>query len=133
MAKQAARSWLAAVLQLRCPRCRRGDLFPTGTLSFSKPFDMHKQCPVCKLNYWPEPGFYYGAMFLSYIMYSFPILGLALLLTLVFGFSLNEAMLVVILVSALIFVYLFRVARSLWLAMNVKYNQRDAEDFSIED
>ncbi|MEQ9288746.1 MAG: DUF983 domain-containing protein [Cyclobacteriaceae bacterium] len=27
---------------------------------------MKKNCEVCNLNFEPEPGFYYGAMFISY-------------------------------------------------------------------
>lgn len=29
---------------------------------------MHKECPVCKANFEPEPGFYYGAMYISYAL-----------------------------------------------------------------
>ncbi|MFT7032909.1 MAG: hypothetical protein ACJA2S_001410 [Cyclobacteriaceae bacterium] len=27
---------------------------------------MYKKCTVCNLTFEPEPGFYYGAMFISY-------------------------------------------------------------------
>lgn len=27
---------------------------------------MHTHCPVCGVSFEPEPGFYYGAMFVSY-------------------------------------------------------------------
>ena len=32
---------------------------------------MHKECPVCGQLYEPELRFYYGAMFLSYIISGF--------------------------------------------------------------
>ncbi|UXX79919.1 DUF983 domain-containing protein [Reichenbachiella carrageenanivorans] len=28
--------------------------------------EMYEKCPECKQTYEPEPGFYYGAMFVSY-------------------------------------------------------------------
>jgi len=55
-----------AILELKCPRCRQGDLFKSkayGTLDFYK---MHHQCPVCEQGFDPEPGFYFGAMYISY-------------------------------------------------------------------
>ena len=27
---------------------------------------MHNECPVCKASFNPEPGFYFGALFVSY-------------------------------------------------------------------
>jgi uncharacterized protein (DUF983 family) len=53
-----------ALLALRCPRCHRGKLFRRKALSF-KFMDMPSECPVCNQTYEPEPGFYYGAMYIS--------------------------------------------------------------------
>ena len=108
---------------LKCPRCRVGDLFPTATFSFSKPFDMPRTCPECGLDYFPEPGYYYGAMFMSYIAFSFPCLGFVFLLHWVFKLSLGASMFWLCVVAAVGFVYIFRAARSLWIHMNVKYDQ----------
>ena len=54
-----------ALLALRCPRCHRGPLFkqPAASLHF---MDMYDACVVCEQTYEPEPGFYYGAMYLSF-------------------------------------------------------------------
>ena len=84
---------------------------------------MPRECAVCGLDYWPEPGFYYGAMFMSYIVFSFPCLGLVFLLHWVFGMSLGASMLVLCVAAGLGFVYVFRVSRSVWLHMNVKYDE----------
>lgn len=53
-----------ALLKLRCPRCHTGRLFanPAFSLSF---MEMPDACPVCRQTYEPEPGFYYGAMYIS--------------------------------------------------------------------
>jgi uncharacterized protein (DUF983 family) len=55
----------AALLSLRCPRCHEGKIFSSSTYSF-KFADMPTDCPVCGQPTEPEPGFYYGAMFVSY-------------------------------------------------------------------
>ncbi len=62
----AADSALAGVVQQRCPRCRRGPLFTYSALNLAKFTEMPAACPVCKLNYEPEPGFYWGAMYISF-------------------------------------------------------------------
>ncbi|MFM7153218.1 MAG: DUF983 domain-containing protein, partial [Bacteroidota bacterium] len=60
-------SKIYSITQLKCPRCHEGDTFETGSWSFKKSFDMYQRCPKCDLDYFPEPGYYYGSMFISYI------------------------------------------------------------------
>lgn len=122
MAATRTKSWLSTVTDLRCNRCRVGELFPYNTYAFKRPFDMYTHCPKCGLDYWPEPGFYYGAMFLSYMLFCFPFLGLVLVLHWVVGWSLGSSMLFLCVLASLTFVYIFRVARASWLAMNTKYD-----------
>jgi uncharacterized protein (DUF983 family) len=59
-------STTAALLALRCPRCHEGKLFSAPAYTLTKFADMPEACPVCGQAYEPEPGFYYGAMFVSY-------------------------------------------------------------------
>lgn len=58
-------SVLAAVAQ-RCPRCHEGPLFKHSALNLTKFADMPEACPVCGQAYEPEPGFYWGAMYISF-------------------------------------------------------------------
>ena len=60
-----------SVFNMKCPRCQDGDLFETGSFSFQKSFDMPENCPKCGQKYFLGPGFYYGAMFISYIITGF--------------------------------------------------------------
>ena len=55
-----------ALIDCSCPRCREGNMFLT--VATKKWFDreMHEKCSVCDQTFEPEPGFYYGAMFVSY-------------------------------------------------------------------
>ena len=55
-----------ALLQLRCPHCHEGPLFTHSALNVTKFSDMPDHCPVCGQAYEPEPGFYYGAMYISF-------------------------------------------------------------------
>ncbi|MDU0371969.1 DUF983 domain-containing protein [Hymenobacter endophyticus] len=55
-----------ALLDLRCPRCHQGPLFSYPAYYITKYAMMPDACPVCAQRYEPEPGFYWGAMFVSY-------------------------------------------------------------------
>jgi len=111
---------LSAMWNYKCPRCRQGDLF-VKPFTFSKPLAMNHSCQHCNLLFEPEPGYYYGAMFLSYIVFSLFMLPFALLLNFYFKLSVNMTMLVVILVSAIGFFRILRGARSLWIHIMVRY------------
>lgn len=56
---------LTAILNAKCPRCRRGDLFKTSMYGF-KSQKMHDICPKCGMRYEIEPGYFYAAMYVSY-------------------------------------------------------------------
>jgi uncharacterized protein (DUF983 family) len=52
------------ILHQRCPRCRVGKIFHHSIfLGFPK---MHEECSVCLLRYEREPGYFLGAMYISY-------------------------------------------------------------------
>ncbi|WP_223650846.1 DUF983 domain-containing protein [Hymenobacter psoromatis] len=55
-----------ALLALRCPRCHRGKLFSYPATNITKFMDMPDVCPVCSQTFEPEPGFYFGAMYISF-------------------------------------------------------------------
>ena len=111
---------LKAMWNYKCPRCRKGDMF-TKPFSIKKPLDMPHHCDQCGQVMEPEPGYYYGAMFLSYIVYSLFMLPLALLLVFYFKWSVDWAMLFVIAFSTIFFFRILRGSRALWFHMMVKY------------
>lgn len=115
-------SFLASTFTLTCPRCRRGDLFPTSSFSFDKPFMQYEHCPKCGNDYFPEPGFYYGAMFISYIGSAFFCLGFIMLLHWVFGWSTAASFGALLVVATLLFVWWFRFSRSVYFHLVSKYH-----------
>ena len=83
----------------------------------------NKQCPVCGLNLEQEPGYYYGAMFVSY---AFAILELALVLLVMkllsFDLTINAVMLALTVVFLLLSPANFRWGRAGWIAIFIKYD-----------
>lgn len=54
-----------AIVHAKCPRCRVGDIYVGSIYSFSGQ-KMHTKCPHCGMTYEREPGYFYGAMYVSY-------------------------------------------------------------------
>jgi len=52
---------LAAILRQRCPRCLKGAVFG-GLLT------VRERCDVCALKFEREPGYFVGAMYVSYAL-----------------------------------------------------------------
>lgn len=100
---------LAALLQGRCPRCRRGRIF-RGLVA------MHPTCPLCGLRFEREQGYFTGAMYVSYLL-AVPVLAAcAGAVALAFPSLSFEATMAVAAVLFLPFVPLiFRASRVLWI------------------
>ncbi len=109
------------ILLKKCPRCQRGDLF-TIPLEFTSPLSMPKKCPVCFQDYEPEPGFYYGAMFISYILSSFVFLGLAAVCIIFLDFSVNQTFALIIGLALVGYLWLLRISRSIWIHFIIKFD-----------
>ena len=69
----------------------------------------------------PEPGFYYGAMFISYILYGWFSLFVVGGCIWFLDMSVNASFAVLIAISLVLFVWVFRISRSIWLSLMVRY------------
>jgi len=59
-------STVGSILRQRCPRCRRGRIFRYSIFrGFPK---MQERCSVCDLKFEREPGYFLGAMYVSYAL-----------------------------------------------------------------
>lgn len=113
-------NWIRSALVNNCPRCRQSKLF-IKPLVLSKPLAMNEACDHCGQHFEPEPGFYYGAMFLSYTIGSFVILPAALVMVFYFGMNVEKTMLILVAISILMYLKLLRGSRSLWIHIMIKY------------
>ncbi|NRB49682.1 MAG: DUF983 domain-containing protein [Saprospiraceae bacterium] len=111
---------LKSIVQYRCPRCRTGKLF-NEPFDFYNPLDMPERCPTCNQHFEPEPGFYFGAMFVSYGLSAILLLVPALILVLGYDWSATRAMIVILAIGAISFFRILRLSRSVWIHINVKY------------
>lgn len=57
---------LYSILNLKCPVCHEGDFFQAHPYNLSRTGDLHEHCPVCRVKYEKEIGFYTRALYVSY-------------------------------------------------------------------
>jgi len=74
-----------AIIKAKCPRCRKGDVFAYPLRNFYRFHLTNKQCPVCDLRFEREPGFFFGAMYISYAFVVGTTAAVSLLLYFAFG------------------------------------------------
>ncbi|MEQ9303568.1 MAG: DUF983 domain-containing protein [Marinoscillum sp.] len=75
---------LQAVFEGSCPKCRNGKMFIGSAYDLRKLGRMHKTCPHCGHQFEMEPGYFYGAMYVSYAFSVGIFLSTTLLLYLLF-------------------------------------------------
>jgi len=83
---------------------------------------MNGACSHCKQNFEPEPGFYYGAMFISYAISVLLLLPPTLLLVFYFKWSFGSAMSFMVFLNVIFFLKILRVSRSLWIHFVVPFD-----------
>ncbi len=114
------KSKFASIFGLYCPACRTGKLFPNPSLFFDFSFKMNSRCPHCNESFIREPGFYYGAMFISYILSAICSLLFAGIMIIMFKVQWELVIFMLIIIMILTFGYLFKVSRSIWIHLFVK-------------
>jgi uncharacterized protein (DUF983 family) len=60
---------LRALLLCKCPQCKKGDLFKEpNAYRLLHMTSMHSRCTECDEDFQREPGFYFGAAYVSYAL-----------------------------------------------------------------
>ena len=55
-----------AIFKAKCPQCQSGKMFKKSALQLNGFTEMFDTCSVCGLTFEVEPGFFWGAMYVSY-------------------------------------------------------------------
>ncbi len=108
---------ISALLQAKCPRCRKGDMFTYSLKHLTKFNLMNKTCPHCQVALEPEPGFYQGAM---YVGYAFSVAITIAVFVLVYLLNIESMWLPVIMVTAIMLLLVpfnYRYSRVFYLYM----------------
>jgi uncharacterized protein (DUF983 family) len=83
---------------------------------------MHEKCSYCGLTYQIEPSFFYGAMYVSYGLNVAIGIATFLISYLIFHTSLKIAFVAIIVALILLFPYVLRWARNIYINMFVTFD-----------
>ena len=109
----------------KCPRCNEGDFF------YSHPYHLknfglkHFNCEICHLKFEKEPGFFYGAMYVSYaLMVGWFLVTWAINTFIVKADSISFLIFLILSIVVLM-TYTFRIARLFWINFFTRYNEHE--------
>ena len=114
-----------SVLNNKCPHCHEGNFFETSNPYNLRRFAvMNSRCPVCNEDFKREPGYYFGATYVSYALTVG--IGIAMYVILAGVFDI-ETIPFIITFSVLLIVLLpvlYRSARLIWIHFFVRYKDK---------
>ena len=83
---------------------------------------MPERCSHCGLKYQPEPGFFYGAMFVSYGL-SILITGLVWFILTLFGFDFMAVIWASVITLLISMPLVFRLSRAIWINLFIHFEE----------
>jgi len=114
-------SLLSSMMTQSCPACRKEKMFksPMYSLHFN---EMHSHCPNCHQSFDPEPGFYTGAMYVSY-GFQVAIMVTSFLMIQLFAPDAPIGLYLGVVIGTVLslFPLIFRLSRSIWIHLMVNY------------
>ncbi|MEY2649011.1 MAG: hypothetical protein RL282_1724 [Bacteroidota bacterium] len=130
--------YLYSVLNNKCPRCRKGNIFYSrNAYKFGEFTRMNENCPVCGQPTEIEVGFYYGTGYVSYALTVAFSVATFIAWWVLIGFSLDDtrffwwmgtnAVLMVLMQPLFM-----RLSRSIWLSWFVTY-EKDWEKNPLQE
>ncbi len=124
---------LYSIFKFKCPRCNQGEFFESSNpYNLKKVGDFKEKCSHCDLKYSPEPGFYYGAMYVSYG------LGIALFVSIWVAitvlhpnYSLNQLFTILGVSLVVAGPYLYALSKTIWANLFFKYDDNFNKNQSL--
>jgi uncharacterized protein (DUF983 family) len=112
---------LMALLRGKCPRCRKGSIYPSTLKGFLG--WMNDECAVCGLRFLRETGYFLGAMYISYGLGVLTILPVAVVLT-VLEWPLWLVLTIALVQTVVLMPIFFRYSRIIWLHLDQAIDPR---------
>jgi uncharacterized protein (DUF983 family) len=113
-----------SILNNKCPHCHEGNFWKTSNPYDLKQFSkMNEYCLVCNEDFRKEPGYYFGATYVSYAL----TVAFGIVLYAVLGWYFNMDTIPFLLTFSILLIVLlpifYRYARLIWIHLFVKYKK----------
>ena len=118
-------SKLYSIFFNRCPRCQRGSFFAVNNPYNLKRFDqMNERCPCCGERFVREPGYYTGALYVSYAYYTALIVTCFIVFEVFLDMDLTYFLIILVVLIIGLTPCVFRLARLTWINFFVSFDPR---------
>ncbi|PWB23406.1 DUF983 domain-containing protein [Flavobacterium sp. HTF] len=108
-----------------CPRCQNESMYSDqNPLHLSKVLKMNDHCGHCGLKYQIEPSFFYGAMYVSYGLNVAVGIAAFIVSFVFFGTTIEQSFLSIIVTLVLLFPFVLRLSRNIYINMFVSYDPK---------
>ncbi|MDN3725252.1 DUF983 domain-containing protein [Aequorivita sp. SDUM287046] len=121
-------SKLYSIFTGKCPVCHEGEMYlEQNPYKISKIMKMHDTCSHCGKKFKIEPSFFFGAMYVSYGV-GVTIAVAAFIISFFFiGLDRDYTFLVIIISLAVLFPFIVRISRNIWINFFVDYDKKKAK------
>jgi uncharacterized protein (DUF983 family) len=112
-----------SIIHLKCPRCQEGDLFVArNAYNLKRMLEMPGTCPVCKQNFEMEPGFYSGALWVSFPIIVLIAIPFYLVMDFILGLSFEWMAFIMAVYILGLQPLVMRYSRAIWINVFVSYD-----------
>lgn len=113
-----------SIIKMKCPQCHEGDFFKSKPYDIKNAGKIYESCSKCGLKYEKEPGFYYGAMYVSYGLQVIVFIFFYTLFSLFFpNFSIGWQIVIIILASLIVSPYVYALSKIIWINLFISYGK----------
>jgi len=114
-------SMVLNVIQCKCPNCKKGKMFSNrGNILLFKIPEMKTKCEVCDFKFEKEPGFFFGAMFVSYALAVGQMIISLVIFWQIIDFSPLKVFIIIALIALLLSTLNYKISRSIWVHLFYK-------------
>ena len=127
MFKKGQKSY--SIFYNQCPKCHGHSIFKNKPYHITGFSDTYDTCPNCGEKFEKEPGFFYGAMYVSYALQVAELVAFSIAFyVLAPDVSLTVRLLLTIGMAILLIPLVFRLSRSVWINLFIHYTPQDSEE-----
>jgi uncharacterized membrane-anchored protein YitT (DUF2179 family) len=95
-------------------------------------FKMPEHCPKCGQDFIIEPGFYFGAMYVSYALTIAINVAVFIALLVFNSYNVTNFLILDSIVLLITLPYVFKVSRSIWIATMIKHDPNAIKDYAAQ-
>lgn len=117
-------SKLYSIFTGTCPNCQEESMYThSNPYNLPKLFEMHDHCSKCTTRYKIEPSFFFGAMYISYMLGVAMSVAIFIISYVFIGTTLKTSFILIMGAMILGMPILIRLSRNIWINLYIKYGE----------